>query len=263
MASTYAQIIVGTDGSDGATHAVGVAAGLAAGFEVPLLIVSAWTESGGEAYLAASEITKTAAAVAERAGAGEIQRLEPGAVGTPADSLISVADGYPEALLVVGGLGLDNAKERFGGNVAHQLTHHSPVDLLVTRAGGTDQLRSVTVSTDGSASATRAVYRGVAVAKALGAVPKLITVARDQAEGDLVMAAIVDDLTKRGEDVETEVLIGGKGQVAKLLIGACDSTDLMVIGNRGMSGPSRLLGSVSNRITHEFSTSLLLVRTVV
>ena len=37
--------------------------------------------------------------------------------------------------------------------------------------------------------------------------------------------------------------------------------ELLVIGNKGMSGPSRLLGSVSNRVTHDLPTDLLLVNT--
>jgi hypothetical protein len=36
---------------------------------------------------------------------------------------------------------------------------------------------------------------------------------------------------------------------------------LLVLGNKGMSGPSRLLGSVANRVTHHVPTDLLLVNT--
>ena len=259
--SEYAEIVVGTDGSTGATHAVRVAASLAKGFDVPLLIVCAWTESGGEAYLAASHITEQAAEIANAVGVAQILRLEPGAVGTPADALISVGEEHSDALLVVGGRGLDNAIERFGGNVAHQLTHHSPVDLLVTRSDGADEIGTVAITTDGSASATRAVYRGVAVAQACGARAKLLTVAKDEDEGQLVLAAILDDLEHRGITLDSEVIVA-KGHVAMEIVGASASYDLLVIGNRGMSGPSRLLGSVSNRVTHEFASSLLLVRTV-
>lgn len=258
--SGYAEVIVGTDGSAGATQAVRVAAALANGFGVPLLIVNAWTDSGTEAYRAASELTAAAAKVATEVGSTEIRRLEPAAVGSPADALIDVAEEHPDALLAVGGRGLDKAMERFGGNVAHQLTHHSPVDLLVTRGDGPDGLRSIAIATDGSASATRAVYRGVAVAQAVGVVPSLVTVAKEEADGELVLAAIADDLGKRGAQVDTEIVLA-KGSIARALVDAAADRDLLVIGNRGMSGPSRLLGSVSNRVTHEFATSLLLVRT--
>jgi len=261
VTSEYAEIVVGTDGSTGATHAVRVAAGLAKGFDVPLLIVCAWTESGGEAYLAASQTTEVAAAIARDVGVTEILRLEPGAVGTPADALIAVAEQYSDAVLVVGGCGLDNAMDRFGGNVAHQLTHHSPVDLLVTHSDGVADLATIAISTDGSASATRAVYRGIAVAEAVGARAKLLTVAKDEEAGGLVLAAIVDDLAHRGVTTDSEVIVA-KGHIAKELVEASANYDLLVIGNRGMSGPSRLLGSVANRVTHQSATSLLLVRTI-
>jgi nucleotide-binding universal stress UspA family protein len=42
---------------------------------------------------------------------------------------------------------------------------------------------------------------------------------------------------------------------------AASDLDLLVLGNKGMSGPSRLLGSVANRITHRVPTDLLLVNT--
>jgi nucleotide-binding universal stress UspA family protein len=259
----YAEIVVGTDGSDSATHAVRVAAQLAKGFGAPLFVVNAWTESGSEAYLAASGVTTAAAEIAEKAGVRDVRRLEPAAVGTPADALIAVAEDHPDSLLVVGGRGLDNAIERFGGNVAHQLTHHSPVDLLVARPDGPEAITSIAIATDGSATATRAVYQGVALAQAIDVVPRLLTVGKEHDEGAQVLAAIVDDLAKRGARVGTEVLIAsGTRQVSSVLVEASADYDLLVIGNRGMSGPSRLLGSVSNRVTHEFATSLLLVRTV-
>ncbi len=49
--------------------------------------------------------------------------------------------------------------------------------------------------------------------------------------------------------------------VTHTLIEAARGFDLVVIGNKGMSGPSRLLGSVSNRVTHEVPTDILLVNT--
>jgi len=259
----YAGVIVGTDGSDGATHAVRVASSLASAMKVRLLVVNAWTDEGSEAYVAATHVTAAAVELAGRAGVTDVEHLEPAAVGTPADALIDVAEDHPDALLVVGGRGLDQALERLGGNVAHQLTHHCPLDLLVTRHDGPDRPARIAITTDGSATATRAVYRGVAVAQALGVTPTLLTVAKDDDEAAEVLSAITEDLASRDVQVETRTVVAGKPQVAKELVEAGAEYDLLVLGNRGMSGPSRLLGSVSNKITHEFPTSLLLVRTEV
>ena len=64
----------------------------------------------------------------------------------------------PTALLVVGTAGLGDRAERLVGNVPHQLTHHSPVDLLLVHRPR-DERRPATVAlaTDGSRTAGRAV----------------------------------------------------------------------------------------------------------
>ena len=54
-----------------------------------------------------------------------------------------------------------------------------------------------------------------------------------------------------------------RGRPGTVLAERSRDAQLLVLGNRGMSGPSRLMGSVSNRVTHQLSTNLLLVRTVV
>lgn len=259
----YPDIFVGTDGSPAAEQAVLVAAGLARSLDVPLSVVSAWTESGPDAYLRAASLTTGAEAVAREHGVGEVRRLEPGEPGAPADSLIDLTQASGQSLLVIGDRGLDSAGERFGGNTAHQLTHHSPVDLLLAVAGRSPALRRIATTTDGSPTAGRAVYRGVALAQALGVVPHILTVAKSQAEGDAALEIVTDDLDRRGIEVSRQVLVApGIGQVTHTLVEASADYDLLVIGNRGMSGPSRLLGSVSNRVTHDLSTNLLLVRTV-
>jgi nucleotide-binding universal stress UspA family protein len=265
---TYAEIIVGTDGGPDATCAVRVAGSLAGQLGLPLRIVNAWTDSGPDAYLAASEVTERAEAVAREAGAGDVSRLEPGATGTPADALLDLvaasAEDDTEVLLVVGDRGLDSGGERFGGSTARQLTHHSPVDVLVVLADRAPGLRSIATTTDGSLTATRGVYRGVALAQALGIVPDILTVARTEGEGAAALSVVSDDLTLRGIAFTTRTLIAsGRADVARALVEAADGYDLLVIGNRGMSGPSRLLGSVSGRVSHAVGTNLLVVRTVI
>jgi nucleotide-binding universal stress UspA family protein len=86
----------------------------------------------------------------------------------------------------------------------------------------------------------------------------LTTVARSARRG----SALLEDEVARDDRlraVERRVVTGGD-PVRGLLEVAADS-DVLVLGNKGMSGPSRLLGSVANRITHEVPTDLLLVNT--
>ncbi|MEX2503689.1 MAG: universal stress protein [Egicoccus sp.] len=273
---TYSHVLVGTDGSKTAGRAVAAASRVAAALGAPLVIITAWQRDlddppplseesrypGGNAASQEShwamEATSDAAAVARSAGVEDVRQLQP--IGAPADALLEVADRYPDGLLVVGTAGLNDAGERLVGNVPHQLTHHSPLDLLLVGAGSDPESGWATVglATDGSKTAGVAVGRGVALAAAVDASPVLFTVARDEDKGRGILERAAASAGLDGE-VGRQVAVGG--DVARGLQSAARDFDLLVIGNKGMSGPSRLLGSVSNRITHEVPTDLLLVNT--
>jgi nucleotide-binding universal stress UspA family protein len=271
----YQDVLVGTDGSATAGHAVTAAGQLAARLGVPITIATAWQRHlddppaaseearypGGNAASQEShwsaDVTSDAAAVARTVGVEQVHQLHP--IGRPADSLLEVAHRHPKGLLVVGTAGLSQASERLLGNVPHQLTHHSPIDLLlVAGPGDAGAWRTIALATDGSRTAGTAVDRGLALARELGATPVLLTVARDRARGQQVLDRALERIADR-EGIERRV------QVAKdPTSGMCEAAgelDLLVLGNKGMSGPSRLLGSVANRITHEVPTDLLLVNT--
>ena len=264
----YQQILVGTDGSADAMAAVEAAIRFASAFSVPLVVISAWQDEGNrravdegggaaeQAYLRAKQLTEEAEALAQQRGLDTVERLEP--AGNAAEELLVAAEERPGSLLVVGSRGLDRAIDRFVGNVPHQLSHHSPVDLLLVNENG-GGWQTIAAATDGSTTATRAVHRGVAVARALGVVPRIVTVAKDEEEAGWALSAVTTQLAET--EFDTEVIEGSSGSPAKHLIEASARYDLLVIGNRGMSGPSRLLGSVSNRVTHEMPTDLLLVNT--
>lgn len=274
--TAYSHVLVGTDGSKTAGRAVTAASRVAAALGVPLVIVTAWQRHlddppplseesrypGGNAASQEShwaiDVTSDAAAVARTAGVEDVRQLQP--IGSPADALLEVAGRYPQGLLVVGTAGLGDAGERLVGNVPHQLTHHSPLDLLLVGAGTAYESgwATVALATDGSRTAGVAVERGVALAAALGAEPVLLTVARDEDKGRVTLDRAAATVGLDGEVVR-RVAVGG--DVARSLTAAARDVDLLVIGNKGMSGPSRLLGSVSNRITHEVPTDLLLVNT--
>ncbi len=270
---SYSHVLVGTDGSDTAGRAVEVAARVAAGVAAPLVVITAWQRHqsdpparseearfpGGSAAAMdaqwAIETTSDAAGSARRLHVDDVRQIQ--AVGSPVEALLESAGTYPDGLLVVGTAGLTQRSERLVGNVPHQLTHHSPVDLLLCTRRDTGWER-IALATDGSRTAARAVERGLALADAIGADATLVTVARTQERGD----AILDEAASRSDglaDRPRHVIVDGDA-VAGLTRGGADF-DLLVIGNKGMSGPSRLLGSVSNRITHEVPTDLLLVNT--
>jgi nucleotide-binding universal stress UspA family protein len=271
---SYSHVLVGTDGSPTAGHAVDTASRVAVGLGVPLVVVTAWQRHqadpparseearfpGGSAAAMdaqwAIETTSDAAGRARQLGVTEVRQLQP--VAGPVDALLDAADAYPSALLVVGTAGLGDRTERIVGNVPHQLTHHCPVDLLLCSGPYDGDRPRIALATDGSRTAGLAVDHGLTLASAIGADVVLTTVARSARRGD----ALLDDEVARDDRLrgaERRVVTGGD-PVRGLLEVAADS-DVLVLGNKGMSGPSRLLGSVANRITHEVPTDLLLVNT--
>ena len=270
---TYTHVMTGTDGSPTAARAVAAASRTAAGLGVPVVIVTAWQREradapplseesaypGGNAAAMdaqwAIEMTSDAAGVARAQGVTDVRQVQ--AVGAPVEALLETTGTYPDALLVVGTAGLSDRAERLVGNVPHQLTHHSPVDLLLCTARSREWSK-VALATDGSRTAARAVLRGASLARAVGAEATLVTVARDEAAGQRTLDRAVQrdpELGQLPRAVEADSdAVSGLRRVA-------GDYDLLVIGNKGMSGPSRLLGSVSNRLTHDVTTDLLLVNT--
>jgi nucleotide-binding universal stress UspA family protein len=274
---TYQDVLVGTDGSPTANVAVRTASRLAVSIEAPITIVTAWQRHlddppamseesrypGGNAASQeshwSSDVTSDAAAIARTEGVTEVRQAHP--IGHAAEALLDVADRHPDALLVVGTAGLTQAKERLVGNVPHQLTHHSPIDLLLVtdRVGGDETpWRRVGLATDGSRTAGIAVDRGLGLARALGVTPVLLTVARDHGQGEKMLERALERIGDR-TGLETHIQVDH--DPADGMCAAAMDLDLLVLGNKGMTGPSRLLGSVANKVTHKVPTDLLLVNT--
>lgn len=271
---SYTHVLVGTDGSTTAGRAVEAAARTASGLGVPLVVVTAWQRhhpdppalseqshlpTGGTAAQDARwaiETTSDAAGTARALGVTDVRQVQ--VIGPPVEALLESAGTYPDGLLVVGTAGMTQRSERLIGNVPHQLTHHAPIDLLLCTGREAGSWKRVALATDGSRTAARAVERGAGLATAVDAEVTLLTVARSQERG----RALLDDAVGHHPELAgspQEVIVDGDAVTG--LTRAGPAFDLLVIGNKGMSGPSRLLGSVSNRITHEVPTDLLLVNT--
>lgn len=273
---TYDNVIVGTDGSATAMHAVRTAVAIAKATGARLHLVTAWyrdqtdgygrleagermefSASGNEASWAA-EVSVDAAAIARDAGVDDVTQHT--LTGAAADVLLDLGDTLSDPLIVVGTKGLGSASERLLGNVPHSLTHHAGTDLfLVARPsdGAEASWQTVMLATDGSTTASRACARGLALAEALGATPSLTTVGL----GDRAEAALTATAAQLGRDDIHRRLIPDTGPPANALARVAAGVDLLVMGNKGMSGPSRLLGSVPNRVTHAVTTDVLLVNT--
>ena len=121
--------------------------------------------------------------------------------------------------------------------------------------------RSILVGTDGSKTAARAVDRAVDVALASGAELTILSAGRpDKAKA--VVDAEAARVASRGASVTTAVVdddaVAGLVETART-----GGYDLLVMGNRGMTGVTRFLrlGSVPNKVTHQLPCSLLIVKT--
>lgn len=129
---------------------------------------------------------------------------------------------------------------------------------------------AIVVGTDGSATATIAVDKAGELGQALGAPVHVVCVpgaiAADQWPQRITAQQIVADagdrLRGRGVSVETH-LPKDQGDAALALVGVADEVqaEVIVLGNRGMTGIRRLLGSLPNRVSHEARCDVLIVPT--
>ena len=120
--------------------------------------------------------------------------------------------------------------------------------------------KSILVGTDGSATAAVAVERAVEVAAATGARLTILTVDRED-RGRKIVEEVAGRHADAGVDIETKVIAGDP---ASVLVDETEQGgyDLLVVGNKGMTGASRFfLGSVPNKVSHHAPTALLIVRT--
>lgn len=115
--------------------------------------------------------------------------------------------------------------------------------------------------TDGSKTAAKAVDRAVEVAATVRASLTILSAAKP-ARGEAIVAAEKARHTGSGVEIDTMVV---EGDAVSVLIDTAehDGYDLLVMGNRGMTGISRFftLGSVPNKVSHHLPCTLLIVKT--
>lgn len=118
----------------------------------------------------------------------------------------------------------------------------------------------ILVGTDGSKTAAKAVDRAVEVAADTGAVLTIFSAA-ERTKGEATVAAEKERHERSGVVIDTKVV--ETDAVAGLVAEADEGRyDLLVMGNKGMTGLSRFLtGSVPNKVAHQLPCSLLIVKT--
>lgn len=147
---------------------------------------------------------------------------------------------------------------------------------------------SIVVGTDGSERAARAVEQASALAKICGATLHVVgaykgidtAIATAMAAGSLVatppalghaseeeaeaaqraLESGVEPIRADGITVEAHAITGSPAQVL-LDLAKRVGADLIVVGNRGMTGSHRILGSVPNTLAHHATCAVLIVQT--
>jgi nucleotide-binding universal stress UspA family protein/nitrite reductase/ring-hydroxylating ferredoxin subunit len=171
-------------------------------------------------------------------------------------------------LIVIGSTGL-SASEQLFGSVSRRVVTHAPSDVLLTRARPDDQrphgappYRRLLIATDGSSTADRAARKGYALAKRLKASVTLLFVGHPKT-GELVLQ---DTKSSIGDEAGvTSAIEIRTGDPSEEIVDAAASEgyDLVVIGNRGLTGAkAALLGSVPRDVAENAPCDVLVARTV-
>ena len=144
--------------------------------------------------------------------------------------------------------------------------------------------KSIVVGTDGSDTANQAVRQAVALARSVGAKLELVSAyepvpaqrlaaeRRDAPEDlqwainpredvDTTLEAAAETAREAGVPVDVYPRQGDPAD-AILDVAEEQEADLIIVGNKGMTGAKRfLLGSVPNKVSHHAPCSVLIIRT--
>ena len=258
----YGTIVVGTDGSPTATMAVEVAQKLARRLRGRLVLVGALDAYGVQRPSLQTALLEAA----EAARAKKVEAIAELIEGTPGESIVAAAKKHDADLIVVGNRGMGQATRFRLGSVPDWVAHDAPCDLLIvdtTGRGGprepTPPYSRILAGTDGSGTATEAVRRAFTLASVYAGTVTLVHV------GDPIVGAIkLEEVAgARPEDVEVERrTVEGDPAQRICELAEADDIQLVVVGNKGMAGVRRFLGSVPNKVAHEVRCDVLIVKTV-
>lgn len=144
--------------------------------------------------------------------------------------------------------------------------------------------KALVVGTDGSETAAEAVRQATDLARSVGAKINLVSafqpvgeqrlreervqapedvehLVNEREDVDAALKEAAEAIEQAGVEVET---FARRGDPADALLDVAEeeNADLIVVGNKGMTGNKRfLLGSVPNKVSHHAPSNVLIVRT--
>jgi CDGSH-type Zn-finger protein/nucleotide-binding universal stress UspA family protein len=251
--STFGRVVVGVKQiSESEPFGIAIAVALAGDASSHLDIVHSDPDSevGGQTLKEFSDRARSA-------GVAEEHLSTVGTTGHAADAIAEVAEDLDAGLIVMGRGGAKPSR------TVHRLASRAPCDLLVVAATHRDMetpYRRVLIATDGSVTADRAARRGYHAARTLGATVDLVFVGHP-ATGKLITT---DTIAVYGTDVATRVhLLEGDPTKRILEVSRSANTDLIVVGNKGLTGVrGSITSSVPRGVLDGAATDVLVCRTV-
>jgi nucleotide-binding universal stress UspA family protein len=282
----FDNIVVGTDGSERAARAVSQAAELALASDSTLHVIHAYRGTRDSIESAGRQVVdRVSADLAETGVRIQTHALQ----GDPADVMIDWSQTNAADLIVVGNRGMTGTKGRLLGSIPNAVSHNATGAVLIVQTQQeSPSFHVIVVGTDGSERAGRAVALAAELANTFGAQLHLVLAYKgvEQAAADALAAgaaftapsdleteareehdaigegleAQAEALRARGIEVDTHAVSTTPAR-AILDVAGKVGADLVVVGNRGMTGAKRVLGSVPNTLTHQATCAVLIVPT--
>ena len=248
----FERILCGVDGTPASLVAVRQALRLLDEHGSLLLSAVANLAQAAHAGMAASHAAELMQHEAEAALA-EARAIAPSAGsklvdGDPVAALLEQAQAERATLIAVGSHGRRRAAGLLLGTVAARMLRDAACSVLVARAAGDDDAwpQTVVVGVDGSLESAAAFSVARSVAARFGGNLRAVASMGDQLDREAAQA-IAPGLEEHGE------------LAVNVLVAASKPADLLVVGSRGLHG-LKALGSVSERVAHQASSSVLVVR---
>lgn len=245
----FDRIVCGVDGTPESLFAVKQASRLKPSEGSLLLVAAMSLAKAAHAGMAAPHAAELLQTEAEQALA-EAEKLAPaeGKIvnGDPAAVLLKEAE--QATLLALGSHGRRRAAGILLGTVAARMLHEAPCSVLIARPARDPDTwpRTVVAGVDGSAESQLAVGAARSIASSCGADLRIVSATTDQVDRDAAQE-VAPELEERA------------GRAVDMLTAESKTADLIIVGSRGLQG-LKALGSVSERIAHQASCSVLVVR---
>lgn len=285
----FEDILVPTDGSDGADAAIDHAVELAERFDAAIRVLFVASTTRDSVTVVGTDVVDAL----EREGTGVVESIaadlrERGVEcdsevvqGDPATTIADYAESRGMDLVVMSTRGRSGLSRYLLGSVTEKTVRLSDVPVLTIRAHEDARTsfpyENVLMPTDGSGAASAAADRAVELAAALDATLHAVSVVEDASLGfDVRSAAASDELEAAAEDavadvaasasdagVEnvTEAVLGGRVHRELLRYADENDIDVVVMGTAGRGGTDRvLLGSVAERLVRSSPVPVLTVR---